>query len=782
MRLKGFRLGCTSMRNPRRAGPYLALGVLCALLRPAVASAVDLYPVLTAPGTTVTLNSSTTYTIAGIQLTSDKTIDCNGATIDSTNPIWITGAGVRLVVDDCNMTGSGWALLEATDGAQMVVQNGTMLTGNGANDGIYVADSTLEVDGGTIAECQVGVLAKNSDATHHGVTFSHTLWGVQGWASTVTLDGGCQLTNLDPTTPGAGVDLRPSPTYPSRPAVGVIHDATFKGFGNVVETEPGAAQGLPPSTAEIVGCTFDGPAVSAVIAVDGNVHFANSTVTNALHDGLFFENSIGLVENAQVIGSQNSGVSFYGCPNGGMLRNSLVTGSAHQGVAIVVDPSTNLASHGVRVVDNTFKGNVLANVLVDDHCDAVVQGNVFSGAPDMSVRFQGGSTSLVAGLLLDSQAGLEMKNGAAATAALSVFTGHQSTGATIYGNANATVSHCDFESNALDASVPEFSIIVASGAQLTLGRSSLGPAGDRALFNKAGNTCTAGFDWWGDASGPQLATGGGGSGSIVGWAKGGSKLIYDPVLSSPPVASRIERAFQLVAGSPTEWTPDLDLTLSLTGASAIGSVPPGLVAGLRVYDASTLSASAPPVGTYDDGVVAVWIDYAMLSLVQTGSLRFHTSGDGAHATLSELGSDGQWAPVTTRWDDAAGEIVYVPSDPTRLNGVFAIGNGVGEPACATARDCLQPLIAGPLCAERIDARLQKAIGRKLHAAMTKLTKAATGVATSKLTHQALKALQAIESLAARSARARKAPISTQCRDTIDLGLEPAMQRIAAGAL
>jgi hypothetical protein len=78
---------------------------------------------------------------------------------------------------------------------------------------------------------------------------------------TLEVDGGCQLTNLDPTTPGSGVDLRPSSKYPSRQAGSVIRDAVFKGFGNVVETEPGDAQGLPPSTAEIVGCAPTRPCV-----------------------------------------------------------------------------------------------------------------------------------------------------------------------------------------------------------------------------------------------------------------------------------------------------------------------------------------------------------------------------------------------------------------------------------------------------------------------------------------------------------------------------------------
>ena len=101
-------------------------------------------------------------------------------------------------------------------------------------------------------------------------------------------------------------------------------------------------------------------------------------VLDAQTDGVYFENSIGLVEDSQVLNSLNTGVSFFGCPNGGTIRNSLVRGSVHQGVAVSVDPVSGRSSHGVRVVDNTLVDNVIANLLVDERSDAVVQGNVFS--------------------------------------------------------------------------------------------------------------------------------------------------------------------------------------------------------------------------------------------------------------------------------------------------------------------------------------------------------------------------------------------------------------------
>src|SRR5207247_7834934 len=122
------------------------------------AAADDLTPLLAAPGTTVTLDSGTVYTVSDYCVAADKTILCNGARIMSTGgPICASGSGVRLVVDNCHIAGTGWALLAAMDGAQLVVQNDTQLTGNGANSAIYLAGSSLALTGGSIDQCMWGV-------------------------------------------------------------------------------------------------------------------------------------------------------------------------------------------------------------------------------------------------------------------------------------------------------------------------------------------------------------------------------------------------------------------------------------------------------------------------------------------------------------------------------------------------------------------------------------------------------------------------------------------------
>ncbi len=769
----------TTPRSPTAC----VLALLALSLRAAPAAAVDLTPLLAAPGTTVNLNGTTIYTVDEYPLSTDKTILCNGAQIQSTGgPIRVSGAGVRLVIDNCRISGTGWALLGALSGGQLVVQNGTQLVGNGTNSAIYLKGATLDVDGGSIDQGQWGVQMENSDAALHGVVVTNTMWVIQNVAGAVTLDGGCDLTNLDPVNSGAGVTLIPSTTYPSRAATAVIHDTTFTGFGNAVDIQPSAAQGLPPGTAEIVGCTFTGAVYSALAAVDAqNVRVANSKVVNAKTDGIFFVNSTAVVEDSQVLGSLNSGVTFYGCPDGGLIRNTLVQNTAHQGIAVVVDPPSGRASHGIRVVNNTVKDSAIANLLVDDQSDAIIQGNIFSGAPDMSVRLHGApSATLIAGLVLDAHGGLEVKDGAVARAALSVFTGHDRYGALVYANGTADFSHCAFDTNDLDPASDDYSVTADTGAKVTLDRCTLGAAGERAYYNHAGTVSTATHDYWGHASGPTLLAGGGGAGAILGWSPAnGSRVDVDPFLTTPPVESRVNRAFALQADTTTVWQPDVDVALSLTGAPGIVSVPTGLAAVLRVRDSATLTSPAPPVGTFPDGVVAVWTEFDLVSRAVAGSLRLRTSGAGDAATLSHLEADGTWTTVPTTWDAAGSEVVYSPSDPRALEGVFAFGDGRG---CTTARGCLQPLVGASLCDQPLNPKLQRAIARKLRSAIAKLNKAAAGANPPKFIYQARKALQVIQTLAAKFTHAKKRAISAECRDAIESALNPALQRLDAGAL
>ena len=416
----------------RRLVPRAPLALLLSALSCLVASlalAADLAPLLAAPGTTVTLNGGTVYSITEYPLSVNKTILCNGAAIQSTGgPIRASGPGVNLIVDNCVIQGTGWALLGALDGAALVVRNNTRLTGNGANSAVFVRSATLQVTGGSIDQSRWGVQMENSTATLHGVSIANTTYGVQNVAGTLTLDSLSQLQNLNSADPGVGVSLIGSATYPSRGASAVIRNSTFTGYENAIDIQPTAAQGLPAGTVEVTGSTFNAPFVSALSANDAsNLRFATSRVNGAKADGIFLLNSTGVIEDSEILNSLNTGVTFWGCAQGVTIRNSLVSGSAHQGVAIVADSVNNRISHNVQVVDNTLKNNVLANLLVDEFSDALVQGNTLTGAPDFSARLHGSpGVSLIADLLFKSHAGLEMSDGANVNSALSVFTGHDS--------------------------------------------------------------------------------------------------------------------------------------------------------------------------------------------------------------------------------------------------------------------------------------------------------------------------------------------------------------------
>src|SRR5262245_13441553 len=76
-------------RRTRASGVRSALSVAAGLVALAAspAHAIDLTPLLTAPGTTVTLDGTSVYTVAEFAVTSDKTIDCNGSRITTGGPI-----------------------------------------------------------------------------------------------------------------------------------------------------------------------------------------------------------------------------------------------------------------------------------------------------------------------------------------------------------------------------------------------------------------------------------------------------------------------------------------------------------------------------------------------------------------------------------------------------------------------------------------------------------------------------------------------------------------------
>lgn len=635
-----------------------------------VLAATDLRPLLDAPGTTVTLNGSTVYTITEYPMSVSKTLLCNGATIQSSvGPIRVSGSGKQFIVDNCVIQGTGWGLLGALSGANLIVRNNTRLSGNGSNSAIYVSSATLDMSGSSISGCMWGVNMVNADAQVSATSITSTLFAVQNVAGTATLENGCQLQNLNASNPGIGVSLIPSASYPARAASALIRDTTFAGFLNAVDIQPSAAQGLPSGTVEIVGCRFDDPFSSALSAVDAaDLRFAESQVNRAKTDGIYLANSTGVIEDSEILGSLNTGVTFIGCPNGATLRNSLVNGSAHQGVAVVADPANGRVSRNVQILDNTLKNNTIANAYVDSFSDALLEGNILSGAPDFSLRLHGSpGVELIGDLLLDSHLGLEMKDGEA-SAALSFFTGHDRHAALIYNGAATSFAHCAYQDNALGG---DYALFANTGAQVTLRRNVLGPAGIPAFYNNAGTTATATKNYWSHASGPK-PPGSSASGAIIDWnTTNGSALTYQPFLASAPLDATVNRTFNIAAGATTSWTAFTDLSLSLTGAPGIVAAS-RVAAALRVRDTSTLATPAPLGGTMSDGIIAVWAEYDLTSRAQSGSLRLRSVGSGATAGLYRLQPDGSWLRLATSWNAGTSQVVYNTSDPRTLNGVFAL--------------------------------------------------------------------------------------------------------------
>jgi hypothetical protein len=661
----------------RRTAAALAVAALCAAAFAAPArAATDLRPLLDAPGTTVTLNGSTVYTITEYALTVNKTLLCNGATIQSSiGPIRVSGVGKRLTVDNCVFQGTGWALLGALSGADLVVQNNTRLTGNGANSAIYVDGATLEQSGGSIQGCQWGINMVNADALLSGVSITGTVYAVQNVAGTATLENGCYVEGPSSGNPGTGLGLIASSSYPSRGASAVVHDSTFVRFLNAIDIQPTAAQGLPPGTVEVVGSSFDAPVASALSTVDAvDVRFADSRVTNAQADGIYLQSSTGVIEDSEILDSLNTGVTFLGCQSGAAIRNSLVRGSVHQGVAVGADPASGRVSRYIEIVDNTLRNNVIANVYVDAFSEALVQGNLMSGAPDFSARVHGSPrVDLIGNLLLDSFRGLEMKDGDHLAAALCFLTGHDRGGSLIYNSALASFAHCAHTDNLRNAQAADYSVFVNTGAKATLRRNLLGPAGSRALYNNAGAATTATKNYWSHASGPKTPSNSA-SGALIGWNAGnGSTLTFQPFMTAAPLDATVNRTFNITAGATTSWAPYADLSLSLTGAAAIGAVSRS-VGALRVRDTSTMTTPAPPGGTMSDGIVVVWVDRDLLARAQSGALRLRTAGSGASAGLFRLEPDGSWTNLPTTWDGGAAQVVYDTTDPRKLNGVFALVN------------------------------------------------------------------------------------------------------------
>jgi len=422
-------------------------------------------------------------------------------TVELPNGFGVWNDGNKLTIDGCTITSTVWTALDVKYGGELVVSDSQI--SSPGNTGIFVMDSTLTVTNSTITNCQFGVQlsqdtgGKGATAQLHTVTITDTPRAVQvtGSSSSVTID---QNSSFSYSGDGIGVAMIDG-------ASATVRDSSFDGFLNAIDVQSSTTGG----TAQVINCDFDNSRCSALCAVDArDVLFSGCRVRNALQDGVYFRNSTGVVENSEITGSLDSGVSFMGCENGATIRNCLVKDSGDQGLAVAVpEGTTSPPSLNVQVIGNTFVGNQVANLWVDSTSTAKITGNIFTQSPDFSVRFHGSkSTVLDSALVIKSGEGVEIKDGSTPTVVLSSIMHNNARGVLIYGSNSAlTQEQSVFWANGA-SSTPPWSLYVNEGATVNSRYSTFGPAGDDAVINVTTGLCDMISNYWGASDGPSNGT------------------------------------------------------------------------------------------------------------------------------------------------------------------------------------------------------------------------------------------------------------------------------------
>ncbi len=669
-----------------------------------------------------------------LQIPADTIIHGNGATIQilykdqSSGPIVVSGK--TLQIEQANIVGASglWGALAIENSGQLIVKSSTISCAGGI--AIYIhGDSSTILDDTTIQDSTYGINAtETTHLTLSQVSFSNCLYSFQqdqgdlDWnggtvrqdqASAVYLahataaitsvsviqDGadsyafnfdGSQDRNLHNITvngskygvliSGGTTTIDQNSTLKSNRDDGVgvavmngarlvMRDTTIRRFQNGVDVQPSTTT---QGTADITNCTFYDQSVSALCAVNAvNTRIANSYIQGTAMDGIYFEKSSGsLIDNCMVMYSLNTGVTFLNCPYGGTIQNSLVQGSAHQGVA-VTDGSAK-----IRITGNTLIGNIICNILVDQTSKAFIQGNILTGTPDFNVRLQGTrSTKLESNLIAYSFEGVEVKETANPTFTLSAIANNSNGGILAYENSTLALNGVYLKSNNLKDK-GSYSIFINEGARATLRASRIGPRANKGLYNNAGTTCDVTTTYWDSSDGPAVAGGGQGSGALVDWnSKNGSNVLYKPYKKAPPIVGNWTNKLTIAAGGNLTWKSSAGVTIALT-ASPNASTVSGQVAGaLRAADTSLLGSWKIPAGLIKGQVYTVWLGQGLRWSSSSGSLVFRPPGYGGSVQLKRRTPSGSWANVETDWNPTTGLLTYSPANPQYLNGTFALVQG-----------------------------------------------------------------------------------------------------------
>jgi C1A family cysteine protease len=638
---------------------------------------VDLASLINQGNATITLNPANTYVLnAEYWVTRNLTILGNGATITAQGPLNAHTAGITLTVDHCNINATGWGALAGVSGATLIVKNSAISCPGGT--GIYMNGGALTVQSGSsITSCWIGVnLANGSFANLHGISVTGCAYAVQaaGATTSVTVD---QSSSLSFAGDGTGVGVIGG-------ASAIVRDSTVTGFTNGIDIQPST----PGGTATAVNCSFVNNGASAVSAVSArNVLFSGSRVQGAQHDGVFFHESTGVVENSEVIGSLNTGVTFMGCSNGATIRNCLVKNSAHQGLGIV-SSDAGVPSLNVQVLDNTFTGNTVANLFIDAQSTAQLQGNIFSGAPDASIRLHGPQGIVFdSALVTDSYYGFEINGGSNPALLLSSVTEHETNGLLVYDDSYLTAEETSFWLNDLSSTASGWSIFVNDGAVAKARYCSFGPAGNHAFYNNSVTTCDVAFNHWDTSDGPNTPwASGGGSGAYLEWnPSNGAAANYRPFLTQAPVETKVASNLSMVSGRSLNWDSALGVRLGLTARKGSANLVGETAGILRVNDTVHLNLVQPPDSLLGGQMYVVWVSAPLRSNSSSASLKFSVPFQETSVFLQRREIDGTWTLVSGVWDPATHVLTYAPTDAHLVNGTFAL---TGSISSETVRDLI----------------------------------------------------------------------------------------------
>lgn len=681
----------------------------------------------------MTLNSSNSYYLTwGFDATQDKTISGNGATITVYGGPLRVLSNATLTVSNCVIAcTTSWGVLAAS-GTGTFVANDCSVTGNGANTGIFVSETaTFRANNVAVQSCGIGLNAFDTvtvDLTN--TSFSSCAYSFQQNAGTLTWNGGTvnqsagsavfvsdgtvNVSNVTVTqtsfgsigfnfhngTSGAlhGVSVLGS-THGVQIAEGAftidagsvlnggsgsgiavntggavtVRDSTFINYQNSIDVQLHS----PGGTADAERCTFYTPQYSALSI--GNAHdvrLVDSVVQSAGADGIYFYRSTGIVERCRVMNSVMTGVAFMGCSAGNIVvRDSLISGSGHQGVAVVrdeLDPSR--PSIDAQVLNNTVVGSVICNLLVDNISTAYVKGNIFAQAPDYCVRFKGTQgMSVDSCLMVENQKGIEIQGGNVGVY-LSSIIGHNAGAVLAYQNAFPTLRFVDFRDNDRGGGAHDYSLFVNDGSAVYISDSTLGLCGEWGVYNNAASLNTdACQNYWGTDQGPKVQWDGSSPGASVEWNYTvGASVAYNPWRTGKPVESNYTTTLYLWSDSNLVWDSGCGAALGLTARSGIAATGNQIAGVLRCIDTSSLADTLPP-DFYAGRLYVVWVARPLREVVQQGTIAFFAPEISADAVaLMYREADGAWTQEDATWSLANRTLYFSPANADRLNGTFAL--------------------------------------------------------------------------------------------------------------